>query len=85
MHLIAPVNVLPYGEKTYQQFGGSNTLAPCNLQDEFNNLVFHIGGKNIEWHRTFIVCPPPPQPEDYAARRALAAASIFFRYFGFSA
>ena len=69
MHLIAPVNVLPYGEKTYQQFGGRNTLAPCDFKDEFNNLVFHISGEIIEWHGTFVV-PPPPQPEKITPRPA---------------
>jgi hypothetical protein len=82
MHLIAPVNALPYGEKTYQQFGGRNTLAPCDLQDEFNNLVLHITRKTTGGGRTFTV-------QGYyffdTLFRALALAITRFRYFGLSA
>ena len=78
MHLIAPVN---NGEKTYQQFGGRNTLAPCDLQDEFNNLVFHITRETTGGGRTFTV-------QGYSFDiffRAFALAITRFRYFGFSA
>jgi len=70
MHRVTPVNGLAYGENTPQKLLRCNALALRELTNDSDELLFHIGGNNREWHGTFIV--PPPQPENYLAeRRAL--------------